>query len=73
MSQFVPNFSSIASPLNEIVKKNVPFVWSDEHEHAFNMLKDKLCSAPLLVLPNFSKVFEIECDAFRKGIGTVLT
>src|SRR5262249_14768258 len=70
--RFVPNFSSIATPLNELVKKNVSFVWRDEHEYAFNLLKEKLCSAPLLVLPDFNKTFEIKCDASGKGIGAVL-
>ena len=61
--RFIKDFSTIATPLNELVKKNVGFVWGDAHEHAFNELKDKLCNAPLLALPNFDKTFEIECDA----------
>ncbi|XP_057997280.1 uncharacterized protein LOC131176296 [Hevea brasiliensis] len=70
--RFMPNFSSLAAPLNELVKKNVPFFWGKEHEHAFSMLKGKLCSAPLLILPNFDKTFEIECDASSGGIGAIL-
>jgi len=67
----VPNFSSLASPLNELVKKDVAFCWSDKDEQAFQRLKDQLTNAPILALPNFSKTFEIECDASRVGIGAV--
>jgi hypothetical protein len=70
--RFVKNFSSIAAPLNELVKKNVVFKWTDVHEKAFELLKDKLTNAPLLCLPNFDKAFEIECDASGVGIGAVL-
>ena len=70
--RFIKDFSSIAAPLNEIVKKNVGFNWDDAQEHAFNELKDKLCNAPLLALPDFEKTFEIECDASGIGIRAIL-
>jgi hypothetical protein len=41
----------------------VPFAWSDSQEEAFSTLKDKLTQAPLLQLPDFNKVFELECNA----------
>ncbi|KAI3469143.1 hypothetical protein Pfo_025806 [Paulownia fortunei] len=59
--RFVRDFSSIAAPLIEVIKKN-----------SFKLIKDKLTNAPLLVLPNFTKMFEIECDASVIGIGGVL-
>ena len=70
--RFVPNFSNVASPLNELVKKDTPFCWREKHEQAFQRLKAQLTNAPILALPNFSKTFEIKCDASRVGIGVVL-
>ena len=45
--RFVPNFSTLASPLNELVKKNVAFTWGERQEQAFVLLKEKLTKAPV--------------------------
>ena len=58
--RFVKDFGSIAAPLNELTKKDMPCVWVDAQQDAFMMLKDKLTHAPLLQLPNFDKTFELE-------------
>jgi hypothetical protein len=69
---FVRDFSTIAVPLNDLMKKGVPFYWCATQEHSFNTLIDKLTHAPLLQLPDFAKTFELECDASGIGIGGVL-
>jgi hypothetical protein len=69
---FVKDFSTIATPLNELTKKGVEFVWGAAQDNAFDELKRLLTSAPLLALPDFPKQFEIECDASGIGIGGVL-
>ena len=68
---FVKDFSTIAAPLNDLTNKGVPFVWGTAQDIAFDTLKRLLTSAPLLALPDFSKQFEVECDASGIGIGGV--
>jgi len=51
--RFVPNFSSLASPLNELVKKDVTFHWGKKQENAFQRIKFLLINAPILALPDF--------------------
>ena len=61
--RFVKDFSTLAAPFTEIVKKSVGFKWGSEQDRAFIEIKERLCGAPLLTLPDFSKTFEIEYDA----------
>ncbi|KAG7547992.1 Zinc finger CCHC-type [Arabidopsis suecica] len=70
--RFVKDFSTLAAPLTEIIKKDVGFKWEQAQDDAFHALKEKLTNAHVLVLPDFLKTFEIECDASGVGIGAVL-
>ncbi|CAA7043940.1 unnamed protein product [Microthlaspi erraticum] len=70
--RFVRDFSTLAAPLTEVIKKEVGFKWEKAQEDAFQALKDRLTNAPVLILPDFLKTFEIECDASGIGIGAVL-
>ncbi|GKE51990.1 putative reverse transcriptase domain-containing protein, partial [Tanacetum coccineum] len=60
------------SPLTKLTQKNKPYVWGDDEEEAFQTLKLKLCSAPILSLPEGSEDFVVYCDASLKGFGAVL-
>ncbi|GJW03558.1 putative reverse transcriptase domain-containing protein [Tanacetum coccineum] len=65
-------FSLIAKPLTKLTQKNKTYEWGEEEEEAFQLLKDKLCSAPILALPEGSEDFVVYCDASLKGYGAVL-
>ncbi|GKE46850.1 putative reverse transcriptase domain-containing protein, partial [Tanacetum coccineum] len=71
--RFIEGFSKIAKPMMKLTQKNVKFDWSEKAEAAFQLLKQKLCSAPILVLPECSENLVVYCDASRKGLGAVLT
>jgi len=68
----VKDFSTIAAPLNELVKKHVGFKWGQKQKQAFVALKDRLTHVPILALPNFAKSFELECDTSNVGIDAIL-
>jgi hypothetical protein len=69
--KFVKDYGKIAKPLTELTKKD-NFLWGPEAKEAFNKLKLIMTTPPVLMLPNFSLPFEIECDAAGRGIGAVL-
>ncbi|GJS32629.1 putative reverse transcriptase domain-containing protein [Tanacetum coccineum] len=70
--RFIEGFSKIAKPMTKLTQKKVKFVWGDKQEAAFQTLKQKLCSAPILALPEGSEDFVAYCDASIKGLGVVL-
>ncbi|GKB25168.1 putative reverse transcriptase domain-containing protein [Tanacetum coccineum] len=70
--RFIEGFSKIAKPMTKLTQKKVKFDWSDKAETAFQLIKQKLCSAPILALPEGSEDFIAYCDASIKGLGAVL-
>lgn len=70
--RFVRDFSKYAAPLNQLVGKNVPFVWSSECDKSFNFLKNVLSSEPIVILPDFNVPFKIHTDASNLAVGAVL-
>ncbi|GJT84772.1 putative reverse transcriptase domain-containing protein [Tanacetum coccineum] len=70
--RFIANFSKIATLLTVLTQKHKKYVWGDEQEVAFQTLKDKLCNAPVLALPNGPEDFMVYCDASCQGLGCVL-
>ena len=69
---FIANFSQIAHPLHLLTKKDQEYVWGEVQQQAFQELKDRLTSSPVLWLPDLSKPFLVQTDASKLGTGTVL-
>lgn len=74
--RFISHFSSLVSPLNDLLKgrkKNQTVEWTSKAEDAFINIKQALVSTPVLRSPDFTKTFTIQCDASDTGLGGVLT
>ncbi|GJX89063.1 hypothetical protein Tco_0341077 [Tanacetum coccineum] len=65
--RFIEGFSKIAKPMTKLTQKKVKFVWGEKQETVFQLLKQKLCSALILALPEGSEDFIAYCDALIKG------
>jgi hypothetical protein len=70
--RFIPDFSRIAKPMTELLKKGVKYEWSLKCEDAFHALRQHRTTAPVLAQPDNTKPFEVYCDALGTGLGCVL-
>ncbi|KAJ9564756.1 LOW QUALITY PROTEIN: hypothetical protein OSB04_000722 [Centaurea solstitialis] len=70
--RFIQDFSRIAVPLTRLTKKSEPYVWGPDQQAAFEMLRQRLCEAPVLTLPEGVEDMTVYCDASHLGLGCVL-
>jgi hypothetical protein len=70
--RFIKDFSKKSRPLTNLLAKDVPFMFSDECLHAFEVLKKELTSAPIIQPPHWDQPFELMCDASDYAVGAVL-
>nr|GFC33589.1 putative reverse transcriptase domain-containing protein [Tanacetum cinerariifolium] len=70
--RFIEGFSKVAKPMTKLTQKKIMFDWGDKQEAVFQLLKQKLCSAPILALPEGAEDSVAYCDASHKGLGVVL-
>lgn len=71
--RFIPQFSKLAKPLSDLLKKETPFKWNDSQEKAFDTLRDLLCEEPILQYPDFTRTFNVTTDASSYAVGAVLS
>lgn len=71
--KFVPNLSSVVSPLNRLLRNDVPWSWSDQCESAYRQLKGLLSAPPVLTHYDPTAPLQLSCDASAYGIGAVLS
>lgn len=71
--RFIKSYSSVANPLTKLLRKDEKFVWTEQCESAFQTLKQKLTSAPILAYPNMHKPFILTTDASTTAIGYILS
>ena len=71
--RFIQDFAEIARPLHDLTRKDTPWDWSSEQKTAFEMLKTKVTSAPILIFPDENKQYRVEADASNYAHGGVLS
>jgi hypothetical protein len=70
--RFIEGFFKIAKPLTSLLEKEKKFIWSEAYQNSFDELRKRLTTAPVLVMPDIHKSFNIYSDASKQGLGCVL-
>ena len=70
--RFIEDFSRLAAPMTRLTRKELNFDWDDRCEEAFQELKMRLTSAPILIVLDRGQGYTVYCDASRAGLGCVL-
>ena len=71
-SQFVPDLSNTLEPIRKLTRKDVPFEWNEQCEHAFNKVKEQMTKAPVLVYFNPNSELVVQADSSQSGLSAVL-
>ncbi|KAK2367491.1 hypothetical protein QL285_080769 [Trifolium repens] len=70
--RFIEGFAKIVAPMTQLTRKDQPFAWTEKCELSFQLLKERLTTSPVLMLPQSEEPYEVYCDASHQGLGCVL-
>ena len=71
--RFIKNFSHLAHPLNDLLKKDNKFIWSNECQESFDLLKKRFTEEPVLMMPDHTRPFQMQVDSSLFATGGILT
>lgn len=71
--KFIQGYPLITAPMEKLLKKDVSFFWDDECQKSFELLKENMVSSPILIFPDWDKVFHVHIDASGISLGAILT
>ena len=72
LHKYTKNYAELIQPLSTLLKKDAVWLWTAEHQSAFDSVKKSLYEAPVMMLPDNSKQFHVVCDVSNFAIGCAL-